>query len=106
MAKAAEGRWAEAAAAPPKVTRAADLEEHGAYLRALRARADAAGRAAESAAVEERRAEAEVVQRATERRKLEMWRDRMAEAERAEELRRERLASDELAARLSERGAP
>ena len=105
-AERAEAHWQTTARQPLQVARATDLEEHGAYLRALRTRADAAARGVEQAVTAERAASAEVTQTATERRKLEMWRDRMAEAERAEEARRERLANDELAARMVDRGRP
>jgi hypothetical protein len=104
--QAAEARWTTAASQPAPVARSADLEEEAAYLRALRAKADAAARGVEQASVAERRAAADLVRAATERRKLEMWRDRMIEADRTEEARKERLANDELAASRAERGRP
>lgn len=106
-ARRSESAWVQAAAVDvDTVVHVSDLAESEAYLRTLRARADAAKGRSEQALAEERRLSSEVVRAATERRKLELWRDRIADGDRAEETRRERIASDELAARTSARGRP
>jgi flagellar biosynthesis chaperone FliJ len=104
-ARQSETAWLAAAAVDPDgVVNAADLMDSEAYLRTLRARADAALQKSDRASTEAGRCASEIVLAATERRKLELWRDRIAEGDRTEENRRERIASDELAARSAARG--
>ena len=104
-ARESEGTWLAAAAVEGEVVvNAADLMDSEAYLRTLRARADAAQQKTEHASSEAGRCASEALRAATERRKLELWRDRIAEGDRVEENRRERIASDELAARSAARG--
>jgi hypothetical protein len=98
----AEARWLqEACVREAYLVGAADLEQRGAYLRTLRAIADAARCSADAVAAEEKQRAQEVVAAATERRKLELWRDRIDQSDRAEEDRRERIGADELAARIT-----
>jgi hypothetical protein len=97
-----ERSWSDAAQGfGVGVTRAADLDQQGAHLRTLRARADASARRVEKAAADERQCAAGAVQAAMEHRKLELWRDRIAAGERQEETRLERASADELAARIT-----
>jgi hypothetical protein len=84
-------------------TRSTELEDKGAFLRTLRTRADAAGKLAADAAIEQQKRASAVVRAATERRKLELWRDKIASHEAEEEARKDRIATDEMAARLARR---
>lgn len=81
-----------------------ELQEQAAYLGTLRRRSDSAAKRVEKALEHERACAAIVVRAATEKRKLELWRDRIVDAVRVEEQRLERLASDALAARISNQG--
>lgn len=103
----AEARWVEAAAqGTAPLTRGFELEDHAAFLRTLRTRADAAAKRVADASAEHRRRAAELAQATIERRKLELWRDRIAKDESDEEARKERIAADEVAARIVLRSRP
>jgi Flagellar FliJ protein len=105
---AGERAWSDAALRfGSNVTRAGDLDEQSAHLRALRMRADESGKLLDQAIADERRRSEAVVQAATDLRKLEMLRDRIMQAQREEDNRAERRSSDELAARgvAARRGA-